>query len=92
MSHGFEVLFSCIKKRWLTESWIGRELDERAIADLQTVRERTGLDLCGEEGEYHTLVADGPQFTRAIRAGAFSVRATESLAHMEIHNLTLETK
>jgi len=92
LSHGFEVLFSCIKKRWLTESWVGRELDEPAIADLQIVRERTGLDLCGEEGEYHTLVADGPQFTRAIRVDSYSVRGTESLAHMEIHNLTLAQK
>ena len=92
LSHGFEVLFSCIKKRWLTESWVGRELDKRAIADLQIVRERTGLDLCGEEGEYHTLVANGPQFTRAIRVGAYSVRSTESLAHMAIDRLTLAPK
>jgi diphthine-ammonia ligase len=92
LSHGFKVLFSCIKKRWLTESWVGRELDARAIADLQIVRERTGLDLCGEEGEYHTLVADGPQFARAIRMGSYSVRATESLAHMQIQHLTLAPK
>jgi len=92
LSHGFEVLFSCVKKRWLTESWIGRALDERAIADLRIVRERTGLDLCGEEGEYHTLVTNGPQFTRAIRVESYSVRATESLAYMDIRRLALAGK
>jgi diphthine-ammonia ligase len=92
LAHGFEVLFSCVKKRWLEESWIGRRLDERAIGDLQTVRERTGLDLCGEEGEYHTLVTDGPQFSRAIRVQSYGVRKKESLAFMEIHRQELGPK
>jgi uncharacterized protein (TIGR00290 family) len=92
LSHRFEVMFSCVKKRWLTESWVGRQLDEPAITDLRTVRERTGLDLCGEEGEYHTLVSDGPQFKRAIHAKSYSVRATDSLAFMEIHQQELVPK
>ena len=88
----FEVLFSCVKKRWLTESWVGRRLNEPAIADLRAVRERTGLDLCGEEGEYHTLVTDGPQFKQAIRAQSYSVCATDSLAFMKIHQQELVSK
>jgi len=86
---GFKVLFSCVKKKWLTESWVGRELNESAIADLQAVRERTGLDLCGEEGEYHTLVTDGPQFVRSLEVRAFSTGVTDSLAYMKIHELGL---
>jgi uncharacterized protein (TIGR00290 family) len=92
LNHRFAVRFSCVKKRWLTESWVGRELNEPAIAELQTVRERTGLDLCGEEGEYHTLVTDGPQFSRAIQVQSYSVRATDSLAFMEIHQQGLAIK
>jgi diphthine-ammonia ligase len=90
--HEFDVLFSCVKTRWLAESWIGRKLDERAIADLRAVRERTGLDLCGEEGEYHTLVTSGPQFTGAIRVSSHSIRTRESLAYMEMHRLALAPK
>jgi uncharacterized protein (TIGR00290 family) len=92
LSHRFKVLFSCIKRRWLTESWVGRTLDEPAIADLRIVRERTGLDLCGEEGEYHTLVADGPQFTQSIQMRSFSVGTTESMAFMQIHQPGLVPK
>jgi diphthine-ammonia ligase len=90
LSHRFTVRFSCVKKRWLAESWVGRSLNEPAIAELRVVRERTGLDLCGEEGEYHTLVTAGPQFSRAIQVQSYSVRATESMAYMEIHQQTLE--
>jgi len=92
LNQRFTVRFSCVKKRWLSESWVGRTLNEPTIAELQTVRERTGLDLCGEEGEYHTLVTDGPQFSRAIEVQSYSVRATESLAFMEIHQQSLAAK
>ena len=89
---GFKVLFSCVKKKWLTENWIGRPLNAAAIADLQAVRDRTGLDLCGEEGEYHTLATDGPQFARAVHVRAFSTAVTDSLAHIKIHELGLAAK
>ena len=89
LDRGFRALFSCVNTRWLNESWIGRELNDSAIVELQVIREQTGLDLCGEEGEYHTLVIDGPQFTRGIDIRYYSKRAVDSLAYMEIHELGL---
>ena len=89
LDRGFKARFSCVKTRWLNENWIGRELNDSAIAELRIIRERTGLDLCGEEGEYHTLVIDGPQFTRGIDIRSYSKRAADSLAYMEIHELEL---
>jgi diphthamide synthase (EF-2-diphthine--ammonia ligase) len=41
---------------------LGRTLDEQLIAQF----EAAGIDACGEEGEYHTLVIDGPLFERRI--------------------------
>ena len=92
LSQRFTVRFSLVKKRWLAESWVGRTLDEPAIAELRTVRERNGLDLCGEEGEYNSLVTDGPQFSHAIAVHSYSIRATDSLAFMEMHQPTLTAK
>lgn len=92
LRHGFKVRFSCVKKPWLGDDWIGRELDAEAIADLREIRERTGLDLCGEEGEYHTLVTDGPQFKRPIDLQSYSACRTKSLAYMKIHHLALARK
>ena len=86
----FKVLFSCVKTRWLPESWVGRELNESAVAELRAVRESTGLDLCGENGEYHTLVTDGPQFTRSINIKSYSRRTIDSLAYLEIHESEFE--
>ncbi len=79
----FKVVISCVKTRWLAAEWVGRELDDAAIAGLCAIRERNGLDLCGEEGEYHTLVTDAPRFNRRLRLGAFCVRERDGLAYME---------
>jgi uncharacterized protein (TIGR00290 family) len=89
LDNGFKVLFSCVNTRRLDKSWAGRELNESAIAELRIIREQTGLDLCGEEGEYHTLVVDGPQFVHGINIRSYSKRVANTLAYMEIHELEL---
>lgn len=89
LERGFKARFSCVKAPWLDATWIGRELDESAIAELRAIRERIGLDLCGEEGEYHTLVVDGPRFTRGIDIRSYTTGTSDSLAYMDIHELEL---
>lgn len=64
---GFKVVFSCVKKPWLTWEWAGRELDQHAVNDLLELRSENGMDICGENGEYHTLVLDGPNFLQPIQ-------------------------
>ena len=88
----FKVLFSCVKTKWLADDWVGRELDDAAITELRSVRERNGLDLCGEEGEYHTLVADCPRFRHAIRINEYTRQTKGSLAHMKIQRLEFVSK
>ena len=92
LNEGFSVVFSCAKSRWLSENWVGRELSESAIAELFKIRERTGLDLCGEEGEYHTLVTDGPCFARRIVIRSAAKRTADSLAYLDIQELELVKK
>ncbi|MGD0752885.1 MAG: diphthine--ammonia ligase [Anaerolineales bacterium] len=89
LDRGFKARFSCVNTRWLDENWIGRELNNSAIVELRIISERTGLDLCGEEGEYHTLVIDGPRFTQGIDIRSYSKCVSGSLAYMEIHESEL---
>jgi diphthine-ammonia ligase len=89
LDNGFKVRISCVNTRWLDASWVGREINDAAIAELRSIREQNGLDLCGEEGEYHTLVVDGPPFTRRLDIRAFSTRTADALAYMQIHEVGL---
>lgn len=46
----------------LGEEWLGRKVDKAFINDMK----KLGIHPCGESGEYHTFVIDGPLFKRAI--------------------------
>lgn len=44
------------------EKYLGRYLDEKIVEELDSI----GVDVCGENGEFHTLVVDCPLFKRKI--------------------------
>jgi diphthine-ammonia ligase len=59
---GFKSTIVAIKQDALDNSFLGRTLDKFAISDLKNA----GIDASGEEGEYHTIVTDGPIFSRKL--------------------------
>jgi len=63
---GATALMVTIREPWLDESWLGRAL----AADMKATFAERGIDPCGENGEYHTAVLDGPLFGRPIRVTA----------------------
>ncbi len=60
-SLGFKALIVCVNGQLLDESFCGRMLDENFIAGLPA-----GVDTCGENGEYHSFVFDGPGFLQPV--------------------------
>ena len=62
----FRAVAACIDTKVLDPSFAGRELDESFFRDLPPQ-----ADPCGENGEFHTFVFDGPIFQSPIpvRAG-----------------------
>ena len=44
------------------ESFLGKVLDVQLVEQIKN----TGADPCGENGEYHTFVIDGPIFNSAL--------------------------
>jgi uncharacterized protein (TIGR00290 family) len=58
---GFKAVIVCVDLARLDASFAGRVLDEALLADLPP-----GVDPCGENGEFHTFVFDGPNFRRPV--------------------------
>jgi uncharacterized protein (TIGR00290 family) len=58
---GFRAITVCVDPRVLDASFAGRELDASFFVDLPP-----GVDPCGENGEFHTFVFDGPVFKKPI--------------------------
>jgi uncharacterized protein (TIGR00290 family) len=67
---GFKAILSCVEGK-VGPDFAGRVYDERLLEDLPD-----GIDPCGEYGEFHSFVYDGPCFRRpvAIRIGETVVR------------------
>jgi len=60
---GFEAIIISAKSELFGEKWIGKKVDEFFLNYLKN----NSIDLCGENGEYHTLVSDGPFFKKKIK-------------------------
>jgi len=58
---GVRARLTCVDPRQLAPEFAGREFDQQLLADLPS-----GVDHCGENGEFHTFVYAGPMFDRAI--------------------------
>jgi uncharacterized protein (TIGR00290 family) len=58
---GYRARVVCVDARFLDASFCGREFDAGFIADLPA-----GVDACGENGEFHTFVFDGPRFVQPV--------------------------
>jgi uncharacterized protein (TIGR00290 family) len=61
LAAGFKAVVVCINGNYLSEQFCGREFDAAFIADLPD-----GVDACGENGEFHTFVYDGPAFRQPV--------------------------
>lgn len=59
---GFKAVVVCVNAKCLDVSFAGRPLDHAFLRDLPP-----GVDPCGEHGEYHSFVYDGPLFREPVR-------------------------
>ena len=58
---GFKTIVVCVNERYLDKSFAGRIIDQQFIDDLPE-----NVDVCGENGEFHTFTFDGPIFKKPI--------------------------
>ena len=58
---GFKSIVVCVNEKYLDESFCGRLIDESFINDLPE-----GVDVCGENGEFHSFVYEAPIYKEPI--------------------------
>lgn len=58
---GLKTIVVCVNEQYLDKSFVGRTIDKQFIEDLPD-----GVDPCGENGEFHTFVYDGPMFKKPV--------------------------
>lgn len=58
---GFKSIVACVDSKFLGKRFVGRAFDERFLSELPST-----VDPCGENGEFHSFVYDGPIFRRSV--------------------------
>jgi len=58
---GFKAIITSVDSNVLGKSFVGREYDEQFLSDLPA-----DVDPCGENGEFHSFVYDGPIFHESV--------------------------
>lgn len=63
LGRGLRSRIVAVREDALPAELLGRVLDPALLDEI----ERLGADACGENGEYHTVVVDGPGFAAPLR-------------------------
>ena len=58
---GFKAISTCVDSQTMGKQFVGRLIDEQFLSELPAL-----VDPCGENGEYHSFVYDGPIFKESV--------------------------
>ncbi|MBR6800630.1 MAG: diphthine--ammonia ligase [Eubacteriaceae bacterium] len=59
---GYVCMIKSVDKSKLPASFLGKALNHTLMDEMKLL----GIDACGENGEYHTIVTDGPVFKKPL--------------------------
>jgi len=85
---GFAVIVVAVRNDIMNDHWLGKRIDREFIEQM----EKGGVDVCGENGEYHTLVVDGPIFRQRIYIKESRVTRRKTMAFLHVLSFSAEEK
>lgn len=80
VSKGYKCLIKCVHTQQLPESFLGKIIGESLLDEMRGF----GIDLCGENGEYHTIVLGGPLFKEPIVYRLGKILRLENVSAVEV--------
>jgi predicted ATP pyrophosphatase (TIGR00289 family) len=66
LNAAFDIIITSVAAQGFDESWLGRKIDKGVLYDLVELNQRYGVSICGEGGEFESLVIDAPFFKKRI--------------------------
>jgi diphthine-ammonia ligase len=82
---GFKAILVSVKADFLGKEWLGRQVDSKLTVELNQLN----IDACGEAGEFHTFVYDGPMFKKPIKIGKAVPVARDNHYTLDIQEYSL---
>lgn len=85
IDYGFKAIIKKVNLKALGQEFLGAELTKDVIKQIKNL----GCDPCGENGEYHTLVFDGPIFNNRIKFNKVKKDIINDFGYLVINNVQL---
>ncbi len=77
---GFTTVINKVNLKYLGSEFLGKKLDKKIAKAI----ELRGADICGENGEYHTFVVDGPIYKFPIELKLHNIEEKDGYGHIII--------
>ncbi len=84
-NQGFETIVASGDQKLIDRKYIGRKMDQEFIGYLKS----KNLDVCGENGEFHTFVTGGPLFHGTIEITASGVTGRDGFWFLDVKEYRL---
>ena len=89
---GFRIIIVGVFAQHLDESWLGREIDHKALTELIELQRKYKINIAGEGGEIETMVLDGPNFKKRVVLKKWEKVYERDSGILRIGELKLENK
>jgi len=83
IDYGFKAVIKKVNLKALSEEFLGKELTKEVVNEVKNL----GCDPSGENGEYHTLVFDGPIFKQEVKFSKVSKEVSGDFGYLTIDTL-----
>ncbi|MFA5452556.1 MAG: ATPase, partial [Candidatus Methanomethylophilaceae archaeon] len=74
------------------EKWLGRHLDAECKKELIELREKFGISIIGEGGEYESMTLDSPAYEKKLELIDSNVESEKSSATLTVTKAVLKDK
>lgn len=77
---GFEAVIVVVNTNMMPAEYVGRTFTQPLMEELEAL----GIDSCGENGEFHTVVIDGPIFSSRVPVTFGEVRENDGYVFLKV--------
>ena len=92
VSAGIEAIIVGVFAEGLDERWLGRRLDAETKRELCRLRDRYGISIMGEGGEYESMTLDSPMHLKRLVIDGSEKRMERNAGTFDVTSVRLESK
>jgi ABC transporter with metal-binding/Fe-S-binding domain ATP-binding protein len=92
VSAGIEAVIAGVFAEGLDGEWLGRRLDADTKSGLCRLRDRYGISIMGEGGEYESMTLDSPMHLKRLVISGSEKRMERNAGTLEVTGVALEEK